>query len=85
MSEFDILEYMKTPEDIAGYLNAVFDNRPSEPAYCVYVLGQVMRAARNLGLVDELPPEVDLQSVPVTFIFELMNALGLQFALRQLD
>ncbi|MBI1365739.1 MAG: putative addiction module antidote protein [Alphaproteobacteria bacterium] len=49
LSRFDAAEHLKTPEDIAAFLEAVFDEDGDDPAYIARALGV---AARAKGMSD---------------------------------
>lgn len=82
VSDFDVVDYLKTPEDLAAYLNVVLNEEPYDPAHQIDVLENVMRAARSRGLLDGLASDVDFQSNPITAAFTVMRALGLRFKIE---
>lgn len=47
-SRYDSADYLKTEEDIAGYLEAVMEADGDNPAYVTHALGVVARA-RNIS------------------------------------
>ena len=83
VSDFDVVDYLETPEALAIYLNIVLDKERCDPAYQVDVLENVMRAARSRGLLDGLAKDVDFQEDPITVAFAVMRALGLRFKIQQ--
>lgn len=83
VSDFDVADYLETPEALAIYLNVVLDEEHYDPAYQIGVLENVMRAARSRGLLDGLAKDVDFQSDPITAAFAVMRALGLRFTIEQ--
>ena len=84
LSDFDIVDYLETPEALAIYLNVVLDEEPYEPSYQIAVLENVMRAARSRGFLDGLASDVDFQAHPITSAFAVMRALGLRFTIEQM-
>jgi probable addiction module antidote protein len=57
--KFDVAEYLRTPEDMAAYLEATLDEAGDEPAPVIRALGNIARAkgmtqvARRSGLGRE--------------------------------
>ncbi len=58
-TSFDIAEHLRTPDDMAAYLDAMFDESGEEPRSIVRAIGDVARAkgmtqlARRTGLGRE--------------------------------
>lgn len=44
LSQFDAAEHLKTPEDIAAYLDAALEEAGEDPGYFAHALGVVARA-----------------------------------------
>jgi probable addiction module antidote protein len=56
---FDVADYLKTPEDMAAYLQACFEEAPDDAAFIAGALGDIARAkgmtevARKTGMSRE--------------------------------
>jgi probable addiction module antidote protein len=61
--EHDASAYLKTPEDIAAYLNAVIEEMEDDPRILMLALRNVARAK---GGVSELAREADLDRVSLS-------------------
>jgi probable addiction module antidote protein len=81
---YDAAEYLRTPEDMAAYLEAAFED--GEPAVIVEVLGDLARArgmtlvARESGLGRESLYKALSQSGNPEFatVMKVVRALGLR-------
>lgn len=46
-TRYDSADYLKTPEDVAEYLIAAFEEGRADAAYMAHVIGIATRARRN--------------------------------------
>ena len=52
-SRFDVTDYLQTPEDCAGYLEACMDEAPGDVAFLAEALGDVARARGMARIAKE--------------------------------
>lgn len=85
-SRYDIAEHLRTPEEMAAYLEACFEDANGDAAFIAKALGDIARAngmtqvARDAGLSREsLYKALSGERAPdFNTILRVMNALGLQ-------
>ncbi len=85
-SRYDIAEHLRTPEEMAAYLEACFEDANGDAAFIAKALGDIARAngmtqvARDAGLSREsLYKALSGERAPdFDTILRVMNALGLQ-------
>jgi len=89
LPNFDVVEYLKSDEDIAGYFAAVLED--GDPALLAAALGDIARArnmaqlARDTGLTREgLYKALSGQGNPsLATIMKVMKAMGLKLSVAQ--
>lgn len=87
-SRYDIAEHLRTPEEMAAYLEACFEEANGNAAFIAKALGDIARAngmtqvARDAGLSREsLYKALSGERAPdFDTILRVMNALGLQLS-----
>jgi probable addiction module antidote protein len=87
-SRYDIAEHLRTPEEMAAYLEACFEEANGDAAFIAKALGDIARAngmtqvARDAGLSREsLYKALSGERAPdFDTILRVMNALGLQLS-----
>lgn len=52
-TRWDPVDYLKSEEDIAGYLEAAMDEAGDDPAYIAAVLGDIARARGIMDLAEK--------------------------------
>ena len=85
-TRYDLAEHLRTPEDIAAYLEASFEDSRGDAAFIAKALGDIARAkgmskvARNAGLSREsLYKALSGERSPgFDTILKVMKALGLK-------
>lgn len=85
-SRYDVAEHLRTPEEMAAYLEACFEEANGDAAFIAKALGDIARAngmtqvARDAGLSREsLYKALSGERAPdFDTILRVMNALGLQ-------
>lgn len=85
-SKFDVAEHLKTPEEMALYLDACFEESDGDAAFIAKALGDIARAqgmtqvAKNAGLSREsLYKSLSGERVPdFSTILKVTKALGLK-------
>ena len=90
-TKWDVVDHLKTDEDIAYFLEAVFED--GDPALITAALGDVARAkgmtqlAKDTGLAREaLYRSLSAEGKPeFTTVLKLMRAFGLRLAAVPLD
>jgi probable addiction module antidote protein len=90
-SKWDSADYLKSEQDIAAYLNAVFEDHSDDPAFIVKALGNVARArgmtriARKTGLTREgLYTALSGDGNPsFATVMKVVGALGVQLHTQQ--
>lgn len=83
---FDAADYLKTEKDIAGFLEAAFEEAGDDPVYIAHVLGIVSRArgmgkvAKKTGLTRQsLYKALSADGNPtIGTVIKVMSALGLK-------
>jgi len=87
ISRFDVAEHLRTPEEMAAYLEACLEEAGGDAAFIAKALGDIARAkgmtqvARDAGLSREsLYKALSGERSPdFATILKVLNALGLQF------
>lgn len=85
-SRYDVAEHLRTPEEMAAYLEACFEEAPGDAAFIAKALGDIARAqgmsqvARDAGLSREsLYKALSGERAPsFDTILKVMAALGLK-------
>ncbi|MDP1695243.1 MAG: putative addiction module antidote protein [Candidatus Woesearchaeota archaeon] len=85
-SKFDVAEHLRTPEEMALYLDACFEESDGDAAFIAKALGDIARAqgmtqvAKNAGLSREsLYKSLSGERVPdFSTILKVTKALGLK-------
>ena len=92
-SSYDVAEHLRTPEEIAAYLEACFDEADGDAAFIAKALGDIARAkgmsqvARDTGLSREsLYKALSGERIP-TFdtVLKVIAALGLKLHAEPAD
>ncbi len=86
LKKWNVLDYLKTEEDISGFLEAAFETAGDDPEYIAKVLGTIAKArgmskiAKKTGLSREgLYKALSGDGNPeFATILKVMNALGLK-------
>ena len=90
---YDVVDYLKTPEDIAGYLNAAMEEDREEPGLFLDALGDAVRAvkgmselSRDTGITREaLHKALSQKGNPkIGNLFSVLHSVGLEFSVRPL-
>jgi len=87
-TRYDVAEHLRTPEDMAAYLEACFEDTRGDAAFIAKALGDIARAkgmskvARDAGLSREsLYKALSGDRSPgFDTILKVMNALGLKLS-----
>ncbi|MBC5766065.1 addiction module antidote protein [Ramlibacter albus] len=90
ISDYNAAEYLKTPEDVAAYLELCFEEAQGDPAVIAAALGTAARAsgmsqvAREAGLTREgLYKALSADGNPsLSTIVKVLAALGLRMAVE---
>lgn len=85
-TRYDVAEHLRTPEEMAAYLEACFEEADSDAAFIAKALGDIARAkgmsqlARDAGLSREsLYKDLSGKRTPsFDTILKVMTALGLK-------
>ena len=85
-TRYDVAEHLRTPEEMAAYLEACFEEAPDDAAFIAKALGDIARAkgmsqiARDAGLSREsLYRALSGERSPAfETILKVMGALGLK-------
>lgn len=85
-TRFDSVDHLKTPEDMAAYLDACMEEAGDDPAFIAHALGVIARArgmtqlARDTGLAREnLYKALSAEGNPeFGTILKVIKALGLK-------
>lgn len=88
LSKFDVVDYLKTEKDIAGYLNAVLED--GDPALFVAAIGDISRAkgmsdiAKKSGVTREsLYRALKIEARPrFETVAKVINALGMKLSVQ---
>ena len=90
-SDFHVVEYLQTPEEMAAYLTIVREEHPGDSGYFIYALGNVVRAqnmmssaAANAGKGrTSLYKSLSAEGRPAFETIEcVLDTLGLEFVVR---
>lgn len=89
LTKFDVAEHLRTPQEIAAYLEACFEDSDGDPAFIARALGNVARAkgmtqvARDAGLSRESLYKALSGDRSPSFetILKVIRALGLKLHL----
>lgn len=92
-TRYDVAEHLRTPEDMAAYLEASLDEADGDAAFVAKALGDIARAqgmsrvARKAGLSREsLYKALSGDRAPgFDTILKVTKALGLQFHAETMD
>lgn len=84
-TKYDTAEYLKTPEDMAEYLLACFEEAPDDIGFLTYAIGTVARAhgmtqlAKDVGVSREsLCKSLDKDGNPsFSTVIKVLHAMGL--------
>ena len=90
LSPYDVAEHLRTPEEMAAYLDAWLDEAPDDVAGLARALGDVARAkgmsqlARDAGLSREsLYRALSAEGNPsLSTVLKVINALGLKLHVK---
>lgn len=93
LKKWDVLEHLKTEEDMALYLDACFEEAGDDSAFIAKVLGDIAKArsmtqlAKETGLGREsLYKALSGEGNPsFSTILKIIHALGLQFHISTMD
>ena len=85
-TRYDVAEHLRTPEEMAAYLEACFEEADGDAAFIAKALGDIARAkgmtqvARDAGLSREsLYKTLSGERIPnFDTILKVMNALGMK-------
>jgi probable addiction module antidote protein len=88
LPKFDVLDYLKTEKDIAGYLNAVLED--GDPALFVAAIGDISRAkgmsaiAKKSGVTREsLYRALKIEARPrFETVTKVIHALGMKLSVH---
>jgi probable addiction module antidote protein len=88
--DYDVAEYLRTPEEMAAYLEACLAESDGDPSFVAQALGNIARAkgmaelARETGLGREsLYKALSADGNPqLSTILKVAKALGLEFSVR---
>ena len=61
-TRFDVAEHLRTPEEMAAYLEACFDEADGDAAFIAKALGDIARAK---GMAHKVPPAMRASLVKV--------------------
>lgn len=89
-SRYDVAEHLRTPAEMAAYLEAAIEEANGDATFIAKALGDIARAkgmtqvARNTGLSREsLYKALSGERIPgLDTVLKVMEALGLQFHAR---
>ncbi len=70
LSRFDMIDYLKTNEDIAYYLEAVL--RQKSPKLFVAAMNNI-RKARKINNIPEMDLKIDEKNEVSPIVFEILN------------
>jgi len=90
---YDVAEYLRTPDEMAAYLDAWLEEAPDDSAGIARALGDIARAkgmsqvARDAGLSREsLYRALSTEGNPsFATVLKVMRALGLRFHAQELE
>jgi probable addiction module antidote protein len=89
-SRYDVVDYLKSEEDMAGYLDACIEEAGDDAAYIAAALGDIARArgmaqlAKDTGISREgLYKALSADGNPsLATVLKVVNALGLRLTTR---
>ncbi len=92
-TRYDVAEHLRTPEEMAAYLEACFEEADGDAAFIAKALGDIARAkgmsqiAKDAGLSkDSLSKALyGEQSPSFDTILKVVNALGLKLCAEAVD
>ncbi len=92
-TRYDVAEHLRTPEEMAAYLEACFEEADGDAAFITKALGDIARAkgmsqiAKDAGLSkDSLSKALyGEQSPSFDTILKVVNALGLKLCAETVD
>ena len=87
---YDVAEHLRTPEEMAAYLEASIEEAGGDTAFIVKALCDIARAkglsqvTKELGLTNEGKGEVLSEECSLTFstVLKVINALGLKLSIE---
>lgn len=87
LTRYDVAEHLRTPEEMAAYLEACIEESDGDPAFIARALGDIARAkgmtmvAKEAGLSRESLYKAlsGKRSPEFGTILKVMNAVGLKF------
>ena len=89
---YDTVDYLNTPEDVAGYLNAVLEE--GDEKQLMRALGDAVRAIKGMSAVsketglsrESLYRALSENGNPkVSSLFAVLHSVGLEFAVRPIE
>lgn len=92
-TRYDVAEHLRTPEEMAAYLEACIEEADGDAAFIAKALGDIARArgmsqiAKNAGLSKESLSKAlyGEQSPSFDTILKVVNALGLKLCAEAVD
>ena len=92
-TRYDVAEHLRTPEEMAAYLEACIEEADGDAAFIAKALGDIARArgmsqiARDAGLSKESLSKAlyGEQSPSFDTILKVVNALGLKLCAEAVD
>ncbi len=92
-TRYDVAEHLRTPEEMAAYLEACIEEADGDAAFIAKALGDIARArgmsqiARDAGLSKESLSKAlyGEQSPSFDTILKVVNALGLKLCAETVD
>jgi probable addiction module antidote protein len=92
-THYDVAEHLRTPEEMAAYLEACIEEADGDAAFIAKALGDIARArgmsqiARDAGLSKESLSKAlyGEQSPSFDTILKVVNALGLKLCAEAVD
>ena len=92
-TRYDVAEHLRTPEEMAAYLEACIEEEDGDAAFIAKALGDIARArgmsqiARDAGLSKESLAKAlyGEQSPSFDTILKVVNALGLKLCAETVD
>ena len=93
MTRYDVAEHLRTPREMAAYLEACIEEADGDAAFIAKALGDIARArgmsqiARDAGLSKESLSQALYGEHPPSFdtILKVVNALGLKLCAEAVE
>lgn len=88
--KWDVVDYLKTPEDVAEYLNAALEEKDDE-VFFLRALGDAVRAIKGMSAVsketglsrESLYRALSENGNPkVSSLFAVLHSVGLEFSVK---